>query len=112
VFVLVGRDAGRVRPTDRPTPAQTQPEPQGPTVPAVVGLRLREAVRELAAAGIEEAHVEEVPGERGIVLDVDPAEGSTLSENEPVTLFVGNGEEGDEGGGKGNGKGKGDGGND
>jgi serine/threonine-protein kinase len=92
-FVLVGGDATQERPTNRPAPAQTPTEPLGATVPSVVGLRLRDAVRELATAGVEEVRFEEVTGERGIVLDVDPAEGSTLAENEPVTLFVGNGDE-------------------
>jgi hypothetical protein len=110
-FVLVGGDATPDRPNQRPLPTQpqTQPAPSGPTVPAVIGLRFNEAVKELATAGIEEAQIEPVPGERGIVLDVDPAEGSTLTNDQPVTLFVGNGEEGDEGNGNGKGKGNGDG---
>jgi hypothetical protein len=95
-FVLVGGDATPDRPNQSPLPTQTQPEPS-PTVPAVIGLRLNDALKELAAVGVEEARIEPVPGERRIVLDVDPAEGSTLTIDQPVTLFVGNGEEGDEG---------------
>jgi eukaryotic-like serine/threonine-protein kinase len=109
ILLLVGGETpDRTGDRPPPSPARTQTQAPGPAVPAVVGLALDDALRELAAAGIDQAQVEATPGERGIVIDVDPEEGSTLTEGEPVTLFVGNGEEeGENGGGQGNGKGKG-----
>jgi eukaryotic-like serine/threonine-protein kinase len=108
VYALAGGESTPDRPNQRPLPSQTQPqqEPSGPTVPPVIGLGLNDAVRELAAVGIKKVEIEAAPGERGVVLDVEPAEGSTLESDEPVTLIVGNGEEGDEGNGNGKGKGK------
>jgi hypothetical protein len=111
IFMLAGGETPD-RTRDRPSPARTQTQAPGPAVPAVVGLPLGDALRELAAAGIDQVEVEATPGERGVVIDVDPAEGSTLTEDEPVTLFVGNGEEeggngDDHGKGKGKGNGKG-----
>jgi hypothetical protein len=71
------------------------------------------ALAKLTAAGITNVDVVAAEeGPRGVVVDVEPNEGASVSSDEPVTLFVGplrGNDDGDDEGNKG-GKGKGKGG--
>jgi serine/threonine-protein kinase len=100
-------------PTPEPSPrATTPPAQEAPTstVPEVVGLRLSQALAELAGAGITNVDVQAADeGRPGRVVDVQPGEGETVSEDDPVTLFVGPPRgQGDAKGGNGSDEGDGD----
>ena len=95
-------------PTQAPTQAPSPAKAPGDTIPDVIGLPVAQALNELAAAGITNVELKAAEeGRRGVVVDVQPGEGETVSANDPVTLFVGPGSGQDEGKGGGNGKGKG-----
>ena len=101
---LIGGDEPRPKPSLVPTAALT--------VPRLVGLPVDQAIRALVDRGLRLEAVRPAEGEPDVVVDSDPAPGSTVEPGTGVTLFVGtqpvdsgNGE-GDEGGGDGKGKDK------
>lgn len=112
--ILVAALMGAFSKTSTTEPSSPPPTTRPPTaaatitVPEVVGLRVDDAVARLRAAGIGAANIDVAlaeEGDPGIVVDVQPNQGATVSKEKTVTLFIGPPGGGD-GGGKKDGHGK------
>jgi tRNA A-37 threonylcarbamoyl transferase component Bud32 len=94
VAALMGGSGNEPSNPPSKAPTTTVPPAQGDTVtvPDVVGLPVDDAVARLRSAGIRTSNIDVAlanDGDPGIVVDVQPGEGQTVSKEKTVTLFVG-----------------------
>jgi len=86
-FLVYGAVKGRPEPTA--PPSVTTPPVATVAVPRVTGLRKQEAVVAIEGAGLTVADLIPVEGDKDIVVDTDPPEGTRLAPGSAVTLYVG-----------------------
>jgi PASTA domain len=108
-FLVYG--AVRGGPEPKASPTEIAPPVTSVAVPTVTGLSRQEAVAAIQDAGLTVGDLIPVEGDRNIVVDTDPPEGTRLAPGSAVTLYVGSTppKKDDNGHGHGSGNGGGDG---